>query len=203
MSALALTFGFVAECSCCARNANGTHSANSPASDQMTRGARERRGIDAAVISPHKFPGGPGASGVLIVRRDAVRTTTPTWPGGGTVAFVSPWGHDYSASIEAREEAGTPNVIGDIRTALALVQPGGPTIAKWVEEGRFSTPEAREFFALTPVLFSSSPALNSTIARSIARRSASVTVLTSKPSRVNAAEIDRASLTGLRSGVPR
>lgn len=39
----------------------------------------------------------------------------------------------------------------DIRTELALVQPGGPTIAKWVEEGRFSTPEAREFFALTPV----------------------------------------------------
>ena len=39
----------------------------------------------------------------------------------------------------------------DIRTKLALVQPGGPTIATWVEEGRFSTPEAREFFALTPV----------------------------------------------------
>jgi len=39
----------------------------------------------------------------------------------------------------------------DIRSQLALVQPGGPTIAKWVEEGRFSTPEAREFFALTPV----------------------------------------------------
>lgn len=38
-----------------------------------------------------------------------------------------------------------------IRTELALVQPGGPTIARWIEEGRFSTPEAREFFALTPV----------------------------------------------------
>ena len=81
----------------------------------------DMRGIDAAVISPHKFPGGPGASGVLIVRREAVRTTTPTWPGGGTVAFVSPWGHDYSASVEAREEAGTPNVIGDIRAALAFL----------------------------------------------------------------------------------
>jgi selenocysteine lyase/cysteine desulfurase len=81
----------------------------------------DMRGIDAAVVSPHKFPGGPGASGVLIVRRDAVRTTTPTWPGGGTVAFVSPWGHDYAASIEAREEAGTPNVIGDIRAALAFL----------------------------------------------------------------------------------
>lgn len=39
----------------------------------------------------------------------------------------------------------------NIRSELALVQPGGPTIAKWVEEGRFSTPEAREFFALAPV----------------------------------------------------
>jgi hypothetical protein len=39
----------------------------------------------------------------------------------------------------------------NIRTELALVQPGGPTIAQWIEEGRFSTPEAREFFALAPV----------------------------------------------------
>ena len=39
----------------------------------------------------------------------------------------------------------------NIRTELALVQPGGPTIARWIEEGRFSTPEAREFFALAPV----------------------------------------------------
>ncbi|MEZ5894560.1 MAG: hypothetical protein R3C58_15615 [Parvularculaceae bacterium] len=39
----------------------------------------------------------------------------------------------------------------DIRAELALVQPGGPTIAKWIEEGRFSTPEAREFLALAPV----------------------------------------------------
>lgn len=39
----------------------------------------------------------------------------------------------------------------NIRTEFALVQPGGPTVANWVEEGRFSTPEAREFLALTPV----------------------------------------------------
>jgi selenocysteine lyase/cysteine desulfurase len=77
--------------------------------------------IDAIVVSPHKFLGGPGASGILIVRRDAVVTTKPSWPGGGTVKFVSPTGHDYSDSIEAREEAGTPNVIGDIRAALAFM----------------------------------------------------------------------------------
>ncbi|MEO3388323.1 aminotransferase class V-fold PLP-dependent enzyme [Mesorhizobium sp. CAU 1741] len=77
--------------------------------------------IDAIVISPHKFIGGPGASGILIVRRDAVVSARPTWPGGGTVTFVSPWGHDYSDSLEAREEAGTPNVVGDIRAALTFL----------------------------------------------------------------------------------
>lgn len=39
----------------------------------------------------------------------------------------------------------------DVRAAFGLVQPGGPTIARWIEEGRFSTPEARELFALAPV----------------------------------------------------
>lgn len=77
--------------------------------------------IDAVVISPHKFIGGPAASGVLIVRRDAVTAMTPTWPGGGTVKFVSPTKHEYSDSLEAREEGGTPNVIGDIRVALAFL----------------------------------------------------------------------------------
>lgn len=77
--------------------------------------------IDAIVISPHKFIGGPGASGILLVRHDAVVTVTPTWPGGGTVKFVSPVAHDYSSSLESREEAGTPNVIGDIRAALAFL----------------------------------------------------------------------------------
>nr|AGU11422.1 Aminotransferase class-V [uncultured organism] len=76
---------------------------------------------DAIVLSPHKFAGGPGASGVLIMRRDAVVTDKPSWPGGGTVKFVSPTAHDYSDNLEAREEAGTPNVIGDIRAALAFM----------------------------------------------------------------------------------
>lgn len=39
----------------------------------------------------------------------------------------------------------------DVRAELGLVQPGGPTIARWIEEGRFSTPEARELFSLAPV----------------------------------------------------
>jgi len=77
--------------------------------------------IDAVVVSPHKFIGGPGASGVMIVRTAAVTATTPTIPGGGTVSFVSPWNHHYSQSIVAREEAGSPNVVGDIRAALCFI----------------------------------------------------------------------------------
>jgi len=76
---------------------------------------------DAVVVSPHKFPGGPGASGVLILRNSAVRASKPSWPGGGTVAFVSPWSHEYSQDISTREEAGTPNVVGDIRAALVFL----------------------------------------------------------------------------------
>lgn len=79
------------------------------------------RACDAIVFSPHKFPGGPGASGVLVLRNDIVRTDRPTWPGGGSVTFVSPWDHDYTSSLSAREEAGTPNVIGDVRAALVLI----------------------------------------------------------------------------------
>lgn len=76
---------------------------------------------DAIVTSPHKFPGGPGASGVLILRKEAVARNRPSWPGGGTVSFVSPWAHSYTEDLAAREEAGTPNIIGDIRAALAFL----------------------------------------------------------------------------------
>jgi selenocysteine lyase/cysteine desulfurase len=77
--------------------------------------------VDALVFSPHKFVGGPASSGVLVVRRDAVVLDKPSAPGGGTVSFVSPGRHDYLADLAAREEAGTPNAIGDIRTALACI----------------------------------------------------------------------------------
>jgi selenocysteine lyase/cysteine desulfurase len=88
-----------------------------PISMQPARGAE----IDAIVISPHKFIGGPGASGILIVRKDAVVADKPTWPGGGTVRFVSPTCHDYSDNLEAREESGTPNLLGDIRAGLVFL----------------------------------------------------------------------------------
>ncbi len=76
---------------------------------------------DAIVYSSHKFPGGPGASGVTVVRNDIVASSTPTWPGGGTVSYVSPWTHVYARDLVHREEAGTPNVVGDIRAALVMM----------------------------------------------------------------------------------
>ena len=76
---------------------------------------------DAIIFSAHKFPGGPQASGVLVIRDSVVRRDTPTLPGGGTVAFVSPEAQLYSPDVVAREEAGTPNVVGDIRAGLVLL----------------------------------------------------------------------------------
>lgn len=87
----------------------------------VSMGKRPDARKDAIVFSPHKFPGGPGASGVMIVRDEMVRRRTPTLPGGGTVSFVSPWDHIYSTRLADREEGGTPNVIGDIRAALAML----------------------------------------------------------------------------------
>lgn len=86
----------------------------------MSMTPRAATEIDAIVFSPHKMIGGPGASGILIVRRDAVRSLEPYRTGGGTVAFVNDDKHDYLSDLEAREEGGTPNIIGDIRAALAL-----------------------------------------------------------------------------------
>ena len=76
---------------------------------------------DAVVLSAHKFVGGPGASGIMIVRKAAVSSQRMFQPGGGTVKFVSPTAHDYSCDIATREEAGTPNVVGDIRAALCFM----------------------------------------------------------------------------------
>jgi len=77
--------------------------------------------LDAIFLSAHKFPGGPAASGILVVKNRLSATNRPSWPGGGTVAYVSPWNHDYVSSLSAREEAGTPNVVGDIRAALCFM----------------------------------------------------------------------------------
>ncbi len=75
---------------------------------------------DALFISPHKFIGGPGTPGVLVVKRRLVANTVPTAPGGGTVSYVSPDGHTYLADPSHREEGGTPAIIEAIRAGLVF-----------------------------------------------------------------------------------
>ena len=75
---------------------------------------------DAVFISPHKFIGGPGSPGILAVHRTLVDNRVPTVPGGGTVAYVNPTEQQYLADPVAREEAGTPDIIGSIRAGLVF-----------------------------------------------------------------------------------
>jgi selenocysteine lyase/cysteine desulfurase len=91
---------------------------------------------DAIFLSPHKFIGGPQTPGVLVVRRDLVRNRVPTVPGGGTVAFVDPIGHQYLDDAVAREEGGTPAIVESIRAGLvfALKQAVGTEVIQASEE---------------------------------------------------------------------
>ena len=75
---------------------------------------------DAVFISPHKLIGGPGTPGLLVARRSLFTNRVPDVPGGGTVAYVNTTEHDYLPDIEHREEGGTPDIIGAIRTGLVF-----------------------------------------------------------------------------------
>ena len=75
---------------------------------------------DAVVLSPHKFVGGPGTPGVLIIRRDLLANSVPVVVGGGTVAYVNAEEHVYLEDPVHREEAGTPAIIESIRAGLVF-----------------------------------------------------------------------------------
>lgn len=75
---------------------------------------------DAVFFSPHKFIGGPGTPGVLIVRRALLGENPPVVPGGGTVSYVSSTEHRYLEDPVHREEGGTPAIIESIRAGLAV-----------------------------------------------------------------------------------
>ena len=77
--------------------------------------------FDAIFISPHKFVGGPGSSGILVFNKRVYKSALPpTSSGGGTVDFVSSTSVDYSEDIETREKTGTPGVLQTIKAALAI-----------------------------------------------------------------------------------
>jgi len=77
--------------------------------------------LDAALFSPHKFLGGPGSAGVLVMGRALYHNTVPDDAGGGTVAWTNPWGqYAFLDDVEAREDAGTPAFLQTIKAALAV-----------------------------------------------------------------------------------
>ena len=94
---------------------------------------------DALFLSPHKFVGGPGTPGILIVRRSLLPETQPAVTGGGTVSWVGPARHTYLPAGERREEAGTPAIVESVRAGMAFAlkdQVGADTIeareANWI-----------------------------------------------------------------------
>ncbi|MDH5345728.1 MAG: aminotransferase class V-fold PLP-dependent enzyme, partial [Gammaproteobacteria bacterium] len=77
--------------------------------------------IDAIFVSPHKFLGGPGSSGVLVFNdRIYHRELPPSVSGGGTVDYVGPDGQDFIKNVEEREKAGTPGVLQTLKAGLVF-----------------------------------------------------------------------------------
>ena len=83
--------------------------------------ANPQQKLDAIFFSPHKFLGGPGASGVLVFDSNLYHNQVPDQPGGGTVDWTNPWGgRKFIDDIEEREDGGTPGFLQAIRAALAI-----------------------------------------------------------------------------------
>ncbi|CAN1341870.1 Probable cysteine desulfurase [Linum perenne] len=75
-------------------------------------------GYDAIFLGPHKFLGGPGTPGILLMSKALYRlgSSPPSTCGGGTVDYDTL----YMEEIESREMGGTPPIIEIIRAALAF-----------------------------------------------------------------------------------
>ncbi|KAF3795128.1 putative cysteine desulfurase [Nymphaea thermarum] len=75
----------------------------------------EADGYDAIFLSPHKFVGGPGGPGILLISDALYRLkgVAPSTSGGGTDTL-------YCEDVEEREDAGTPGIVQKIRAALAF-----------------------------------------------------------------------------------
>ncbi|MSQ97896.1 MAG: aminotransferase class V-fold PLP-dependent enzyme [Xanthomonadales bacterium] len=77
--------------------------------------------LDAIFISPHKFLGGPGSSGILVFNKRLYHEELPpSVSAGGTVDYVGPTSQDFIRDIEEREKAGTPGVLQILKAALVF-----------------------------------------------------------------------------------
>ncbi|KAI3691184.1 hypothetical protein L2E82_49403 [Cichorium intybus] len=82
-------------------------------------------GYDAITLGPHKFLGGPGSPGVLLMSKTLykLKDSPPSTCGGGTVNYVNFFDEKdtlYISDIEEREDAGTPQIIQRVKAALAF-----------------------------------------------------------------------------------
>jgi selenocysteine lyase/cysteine desulfurase len=92
-----------------------------PYVDMNMHPANEAQQLDVIFISPHKFLGGPGTPGVMIINKKLYTNTVPDNAGGGTVKFTTPWKyHEFIDDIEEREDGGTPPFLQGIKAALSF-----------------------------------------------------------------------------------
>jgi cysteine desulfurase/selenocysteine lyase len=87
--------------------------------------------LDYVVLSAHKMYA-PFGTGALVGRQDTFMHGAPEHQGGGTVEIVTPT-DVYWAGLPAREEAGSPNVIGAVAMAVAaqtLMDAGMDSVAR-------------------------------------------------------------------------
>jgi len=89
--------------------------------DLSQKDDRGRPLIDGIYLSTHKFLGGPGSTGLLILNREEYDgRLQPTHGGGGTVDYVGPSSEVYTLDFGEREKSGTPGILQIIRSALAF-----------------------------------------------------------------------------------
>jgi len=94
-----------------------------PGGAQGAQGGGGGAAKDAIALSPHKFLGGPGTPGVLVIKKALLArrlSAPPSEVGGGTVFFVGNTWHRYLENLEEREEGGTPDIVGAVRAGLSF-----------------------------------------------------------------------------------
>ncbi|KAL8143481.1 hypothetical protein V2J09_016513 [Rumex salicifolius] len=92
---------------------------------EMNMKSGEMDGYDAIFLSPHKFLGGPGSPGILLMNKALylINSACPSTCGGGVIAYVNGFSEEdtlYYEDVEERENAGTPPITQIIRASLAF-----------------------------------------------------------------------------------
>lgn len=76
--------------------------------------------VDAMFYSPHKFIGGSGTPGLLIVEEELFTNYFPYAPGGGSVEGTTKNKIIFEKDLEKKETGGTPNIVGIIKFGKIL-----------------------------------------------------------------------------------